>query len=163
MKQILIDMINQGTLDRILSKWQPPKADCEPLRRSGQSLPIEKLISLFVIVIFGLILAAITFILEIVYFEFIKSQAYGPWVLSRPTRPRPEKKLPSLDKLKSVLEIVNVRLDTNCSVEISLIKEISNIYTEIISRDRLNYQNLVDTSNVSTNQKFSKHSLAQVQ
>ena len=65
--------------------------------------------------------------------------------------------------IKSVLEIVNVRLDTNCSVEISLIKEISNIYTEIISRDRLNYQNLVDTSNVSTNQKFSKHSLAQVQ
>ena len=134
MKQILMEMHEQGTLNRILRKWQPPEADCEPLRRSGQSLPIEKLISLFVIVIFGLILAAITFILEIVYFEFIKSQAYGPWVLSRPTRPRPEKKLPSLDKLKSVLEIVNVRLDTNYSVEISLIKEISNIYTEIISR-----------------------------
>ena len=67
MKQIMIDMLEQGTLDRILRKWQPPEADCEPLRRSGQSMKFEKLISLFFIVLFGILLAAITFILENVY------------------------------------------------------------------------------------------------
>ena len=39
-------------------------------------------------------------------------------------------------KLKSALKDVNVRLDANCSVDISLIKVISNIlYNEINSKD----------------------------
>ena len=122
-------MLEQGTLDRILRKWQPPEADCEPLRRSGQSMKFEKLISLFFIILFGILLAAITFILENVYFKLMN--------LDNNDNPPPISNNDEIIlKLKSALKDVNVRLDANCSVDISLIKVISNIlYNEINSKD----------------------------
>ena len=129
MKQILIEMLEQGTLDRILRKWQPPEADCEPLRRSGQSMKFEKLISLFFIVLFGILLAAITFILENVYFKLMNSD-------NNDNPPPISNNDEIILKLISALKDVNVRLDANCSVDISLIKVISNIlYNEINSKD----------------------------
>ena len=124
MKQVLIQLKDQGALDRILRKWQPPEADCEPLRRSGQSMKFEKLISLFFILIFGILLAAITFILENVYFNLMT-----PNNVDNP--PNDELIL----KLISTLKDVNVRLDANCIIKKSMIKVISNIYNEINSRD----------------------------
>ena len=124
MKQILIEMHEQGTLNRILRKWQPPEADCEPLRRSGQSMKFEKLISLFFILIFGILLAVVTFILEIVYLNLMT-----PNNVDNP--PNDELIL----KLISTLKDVNVRLDANCIIKKSMIKVISNIYNEINSRD----------------------------
>ena len=109
MKQIMIDMLEQGTLDRILRKWQPPEADCEPLRRSGQSMKFEKLISLFFIILFGILLAAITFILENVYFELMNSD-------SNDNPPPISNNDEIILKLKSALNDVNIRLDANCSV-----------------------------------------------
>ena len=122
-------MLEQGTLDRILRKWQPPEADCEPLRRSGQSMKFEKLISLFFIVLFGILLAAITFILENVYFKLMNSD-------NNDNPPPISNNDEIILKLISALKDVNVRLDANCSVDISLIKVISNIlYNEINSKD----------------------------
>ena len=117
-------MLEQGTLDRILRKWQPPEADCEPLRRSGQSMKFEKLISLFFILIFGILLAVVTFILENVYTNLITSNNVD-------NPPNDELIL----KLISTLKDVNVRLDANCSIKKSMIKVISNIYNEINTRD----------------------------
>ena len=116
-------MHEQGTLNRILRKWQPPEADCEPLRRSGQSMKFEKLISLFFILIFGILLAVVTFILENVYFNLMT-----PNNVDNP--PNDELIL----KLISTLKDVNVRLDANCIIKKSMIKKIGNIYTEINSR-----------------------------
>ena len=141
MKQILIEMLEQGTLARILRKWQPPEADCEPLLRTGQSMKFEKLISLFVIVIFGILLAIITFILENVYFYLMNSNnADDSTTISNNNE--------LILKLILVLKDVNVRLDANCSVDISSIKLIRNVYNEINSRDG------------SSRQDFSKHALA---
>ena len=123
MKQVLIQLKDQGALDRILRKWQPPEADCEPLRRSGQSMKFEKLISLFFIVLFGILLAAITFILENVYFELMNSD-------SSDNPPPISNNDEIILKLKSALKDVNVRLDANCSVDISLI---DILYNEINS------------------------------
>ena len=123
MKQILMEMHEQGTLNRILRKWQPPEADCEPLRRSGQSMKFEKLISLFFILIFGILLAVVTFILENVYTNLITSNNVD-------NPPNDELIL----KLISTLKDVNVRLDANCSIDIAMIRVISNTYTEINSR-----------------------------
>ena len=123
MKQILIEMLEQGTLDRILRKWQSPEADCEPLRRSGQSMKFEKLISLFFIILFGILLAAITFILENVYFELMNSD-------SNDNPPPISNNDEIILKLKSALNDVNIRLDANCSVDISLI---DILYNEINS------------------------------
>ena len=124
MKQVLIQLKDQGALDRILRKWQPPEADCEPLRRSGQSMKFEKLISLFFILIFGILLAVVTFILENVYTNLITSNNVD-------NPPNDELIL----KLISTLKDVNVRLDANCSIKKSMIKVISNIYNEINTRD----------------------------
>ena len=123
MKQVLIQLKDQGALDRILRKWQPPEADCEPLRRSGQSMKFEKLISLFFILIFGILLAVVTFILENVYTNLITSNNVD-------NPPNDELIL----KLISTLKDVNVRLDANCSIDIAMIRVISNTYTEINSR-----------------------------
>ena len=124
MKQMLIEMHEQGILNRILRKWQPPEADCEPLRRSGQSMKFEKLISLFFILIFGILLAAVTFILENVYLNLIT-----PNNVDNP----PDDEL--ILKLISTLKDVNVKLDANCIIKKSMIKVISNIYNEINTRD----------------------------
>ena len=123
MKQVLIQLKDQGALDRILRKWQPPEADCEPLRRSGQSMKFEKLISLFFIVLFGILLAAITFILENVYFKLMNSD-------NNDNPPPISNNDEIILKLKSALNDVNIRLDANCSVDISLI---DILYSEINS------------------------------
>ena len=142
MKQVLIQLKDQGALDRILRKWQPPEADCEPLRRSGQSMKFEKLISLFFIVIFGIFLAAITFILENVYFNLMNSN----YADSPPISNNDELIL----KLISTLKDVNVRLDANLRVDISFIEMISNIYNDMISRYGSNCKDLSGGSRVSS-------------
>ena len=155
----MIDMLEQGTLDRILRKWQPPEADCEPLRRTGKSMKFEKLISLFVIVIIGIFLAAITFVLENV-FDLMNNSGIADPPISNNDK--------LILKLKSALKDVDVRLNANYSVDISLIKVIDSIYNEINTRDELSHgpsQNLAGGLSVFScpdkpNPNLSKHALA---
>ena len=72
MKIVLFEITENGQLDKILSKWQPPKPDCSPLIKTGKPMKFEKLISLFFIILIGIILALIMLLLEYLYVYYIK-------------------------------------------------------------------------------------------
>ena len=71
MKKILFEITEKGQLDKILRKWQPPEPDCAPLQKTGKPMKIEKLISLYFILLIGIILALIMLLLEYLY-NYIK-------------------------------------------------------------------------------------------
>ena len=72
MKIVLFEITEKGQLDKILRKWQPPKPDCSPLIKTGKPMKFEKLISLFFIILIGIILALIMLLLEYFYVYYIK-------------------------------------------------------------------------------------------
>lgn len=72
MKIVLFEITENGQLDKILRKWQPPKPDCSPLIKTGKPMKFEKLISLFFIILIGIILALIMLLLEYFYVYYIK-------------------------------------------------------------------------------------------
>ena len=72
MKIVLFEITENGQLDKILRKWQPSKPDCSPLIKTGKPMKFEKLISLFFIILIGIILALIMLLLEYFYVYYIK-------------------------------------------------------------------------------------------
>ena len=70
MKQIIIDMIVNGQLNRFLRKWTLPKPDCRPIYEEGTALSLEKMISLFIISMIGIFIAIIIMINEKIFYEY---------------------------------------------------------------------------------------------
>lgn len=60
-------MIENGQMEKIFVKWGIAKPDCVPLLSSGTPLGMKKLISLFLIILFGILLAFMIMILENFY------------------------------------------------------------------------------------------------
>ena len=68
MKQVIIDMKQNGQLNKIKRKWEKfIKHDCKPLIQKGKPLNIEKLFSLFILPFSGFILAIFILIVELLY------------------------------------------------------------------------------------------------
>ena len=97
MKIVLFEITENGQLDKILRKWQPPKPDCSPLIKTGKPMKFEKLISLFFIILIGIILALIMLLLE--YFYVYIKPSISTMSLSTPIQKDDEVIL----ELKSIL------------------------------------------------------------
>ena len=97
MKIVLFEITEKGQLDKILRKWQPPKPDCSPLIKTGKPMKFEKLISLFFIILIGIILALIMLLLE--YFYVYIKPSISTMSLSTPIQKDDEVIL----ELKSIL------------------------------------------------------------
>ena len=97
MKTVLFEITEKGQLDKILRKWQPPKPDCSPLIKTGKPMKFEKLISLFFIILIGIILALIMLLLE--YFYVYIKPSISTMSLSTPIQKDDEVIL----ELKSIL------------------------------------------------------------
>ena len=73
MKKVISDITTYGQLHRIKSKWQHTTRDCSSLVQKGKPLSIEKLVSLFIVLCFGFVLAIFIFIFELGYNSLNKS------------------------------------------------------------------------------------------
>ena len=99
MKIVLFEITEKGQLDKILRKWQPPKPDCSPLIKTGKPMKFEKLISLFFIILIGIILALIMLLLEYFYVYYIK-----PSISTMPLSTPIQKDDEVILELKSILK-----------------------------------------------------------
>ena len=70
MKQIILEITENGQLNRLIKKWTVPKPDCRPLHKEGKPLSLEKMISLFIISITGIFIAIIIIIFENVFHAY---------------------------------------------------------------------------------------------
>ena len=64
MKQIIFEIKENGQLNRLIKKWTVPKPDCRPHHKEGKPLSLEKIISLFIISMIGILIAIIILIIE---------------------------------------------------------------------------------------------------
>ena len=67
MNQIIFEITENGQLNRLIKKWTLPKPDCRPIHKEGKPLGLEKMNSLFLFSIFGILIAIITIIIENLY------------------------------------------------------------------------------------------------
>ena len=64
MRQVIFDMTERGQLHQIIIKWKIPEQNCVPLIRKGTPISIEKIATLFIGLLFGLLCAFIVFVVE---------------------------------------------------------------------------------------------------
>ena len=64
MKQVIFEMNENGQLNKLLRKWAIPKPDCGPIHNEGIPISLEKIISLLIISMIGILLAIIIVITE---------------------------------------------------------------------------------------------------
>ena len=116
MKKILFEITEKGQLDKILRKWQPPKPDCAPLRKTGKPMKFEKLISLFFIILIGIILALIVLLFEYLY-NHIKLS------ISTPVSNQAKKDDEIILELKSILK--------ECDGTLNSVKRLTSILNKL--------------------------------
>ena len=64
MKHVIFEIKENGQLNKLLKKWMVPKPDCRPIYKQGKPLSLEKMISLFIISMIGILIAIIILIIE---------------------------------------------------------------------------------------------------
>ena len=64
LKSKVLDMIQNGELQKLIKKWENKEPDCSSLDKKGKPLTFQKLISLFLIIAIGCLLVLFIFIVE---------------------------------------------------------------------------------------------------
>ena len=64
MKKIIRQLKETGQLNQLLKKYSVSEPNCSPLYKEGKSLSLEKMISLFIISVIGILLGCIILITE---------------------------------------------------------------------------------------------------
>ena len=113
LNNVLNKMFESGQIKRIFEKWEPTEPSCGPLLQTGNPLSLTKLISIFIIMCIGFLLAMMILAYELfnskkpnieeqdvdfMRFEMIIYEIYKN--LSRKTRPN----IGQLTLLQDVLE-----------------------------------------------------------
>ena len=65
MDRVLVKLSENAQMYKTIQKWQVKEPDCKPLRNTGNPLSLEKLISLFLIICAGIIIALIVMVFEL--------------------------------------------------------------------------------------------------
>ena len=101
MKQIIYKILENGQFHQIKQNWYRKEdlVNCNPIIKKGKPLRLEKLMSLFIIMIFGIIIALGTLIVERIFHK-------KP---SPKTEDNPKKDIMKLKALLSELEEVMIR------------------------------------------------------
>ena len=72
MKHLIHDITERGQLYQMKQKWQIEKPDCTPsLKNIGNPLTMGKLTTAFIVILGGIVLALVSFLLEIVFKSFV--------------------------------------------------------------------------------------------
>ena len=72
MRNLIFEMTERGQLYQLLKKWEIPNHNCAAIQRKGNPLSWQKLITIFIIVIMGILIALATFFIEKIYHIFQK-------------------------------------------------------------------------------------------
>ena len=64
MNQVIVDLMETGQLAKLIKKWSPKKPLCSGQVRKASPLTIQRLGSLFTIILFGIILGSLSLMLE---------------------------------------------------------------------------------------------------
>ena len=64
MKKAMNDKLENGQIHKLTKKWEVAQRSCEPLLKKGRPMGIEKTISLFLLLIIGMIFALVTMMFE---------------------------------------------------------------------------------------------------
>ena len=75
MRQLIFEMIEHGQLNQVLKKWESVQHDCGAILRSGNPLSWQKLITVFVIVKMGILLALATLFIEKMYYTYLSKNS----------------------------------------------------------------------------------------
>ena len=67
MRQIIFELTERGQLDQLQKKWKDSQPDCSILHRSGNALGWQKIMTVFVIIIMGILMAFVTLVIEKMY------------------------------------------------------------------------------------------------
>ena len=67
MKQIIFELMEGGQLNQLQKKWEDSQPDCGVLHRSGNALGWQKIMTVFVIIIMGILMAFVTLVIEKIY------------------------------------------------------------------------------------------------
>ena len=65
MDRVLVKLSENGQTYKTMEEWQVKEPDCKPLTNTGNPLTLEKLISLFMIILSGILLALTVMIFEL--------------------------------------------------------------------------------------------------
>ena len=71
MRQLIFEMTERGQLNQVLKKWEKAKPDCGTILRSGNPLSWQKLITVFMIVKMGILIALAILFIEKMYHTFL--------------------------------------------------------------------------------------------
>ena len=88
MKPLIFEITENGVLFQLQQKWALKKQNCAPLHRKGEPLSVQKLSSLFLFCLFGIILTMVTLFIEIMINKYghknnISTQLYPPVVTAK--------------------------------------------------------------------------------
>ena len=64
MKQVIVDLMETGQLAKLIEKWSPKKHACSEQIRKASPLTIQRLGSLFIIILFGITLGSVSLMFE---------------------------------------------------------------------------------------------------
>ena len=74
--EAILKMFESGKLRNILQRWKVEEPDCSPMISEGKPLNFKKLISIFVIIGLGVLLAIIVVLFENFQHNFLKKKNY---------------------------------------------------------------------------------------
>ena len=75
MRHLIFEMTEKGQLSQILKKWGIAKQDCGTILKSGNPLSWQKLITVFVIVKMGILLALASLFIEKMYYTCLSKNS----------------------------------------------------------------------------------------
>ena len=76
MNQVIFEMNENGQLNKLLRKWAIPKPDCGPIHNEGIPISLEKIISLLIMSMIGIIFAIIIIIIENIIYCLYKPRKH---------------------------------------------------------------------------------------
>ena len=123
MKQIIYEIIERGQLHQLLKKWKIPQSQCNSKQSTGKPLSLEKLISAFMIVLFGIICALLLlFIEKLLEIYNVKSKQMKHNSISNITRTKKARLQGFVDKFQKILNSDEFFLEDESTMR-ALLKE----------------------------------------
>ena len=123
LKQIIYEIIERGQLHQLLKKWKIPQSQCNSKQSTGKPLSLEKLISAFMIVLFGIICALLLlFIEKLLEIYNAKSKQMKHNSISNITRTKKARLQGFVDKFQKILNSDEFFLEDESTMR-ALLKE----------------------------------------
>ena len=118
MRQIIFELTERGQLDQLQKKWEDSQPDCSILHRSGNALGWQKIMTVFVIIIMGILMAFVTLVIEKMY-----HRNYQGIFHSNSTKCLSVKKINKI-RLQAILREINSSLNNDILIRFTMMESL---------------------------------------